>query len=134
MVRITDGDVGELVDYLNGNRKQLWAEAVHRYRSAEQAWLPGDLKRAQTEANEGARRRDHLIEDAAEAWIEGRDVFTMAEAVAGVELVRLGDPLSTVSIRDQRRLAACFTRLGFSSRREWTKGRKRRLVTNWRIN
>ena len=133
VVRIADGDVGELVAYLNGSRNQLWAEAVHRYRSAEQAWLPGDLKRAQTEANEGARRRDHLIEDAAEAWIEGRDVFTMAAAVAGVELVRPGEPLSTVAQRDQRRLAACFTRLGYSSRRKWTEHKKRRITT-WERN
>ena len=131
VVRIVDGDVGELVDYLNGSRNQLWAEAVHRYRSAEQAWLPGDLKRAQTEANEGARRRDHLIEDAAEAWIEGRDVFTMAEAVSGVGLVRAGEPLSTVSQRDIKRVAACFTRLGFASGREWNKNTKRH-TTKWR--
>ena len=133
VVRIADGDVGELVDYFNGNRIQLWAEAVHRYRDHQAAWLPVDLKRAQTEAAEGARRRDHLIEDAAEAWLTGRDVFTMADAVAGVGLLRSGEPLSTVTPHNQRRLATCFTRLGYSSRRKWTEHKKRRITT-WERN
>ena len=129
VVRIADGDVGELGTYLNGSRNQLWAEAVHRYRSGEQAWLPGDLKRAQTESNDGARRRDHILEDAVEAWIVGRDSFTLADAAEGVRLVARGDSATKTGRPDLNRLVACITRLGYSTKRKRVGDKRGRVWT-----
>ena len=44
--------------YLDANRVQLWAEALHRFHAGEEAWLPQSLTEAQTAANRSAVQVD----------------------------------------------------------------------------
>ena len=57
-----DGAAGVRL-YLKNFREQLWAEALHRYREDEAAYLPADLVDAQSEANAGAVQVDEGLED-----------------------------------------------------------------------
>ena len=59
--------------YLDGARGQLWAEAVHRYRAGETAYLPADLIEAQTAANAGAVSVDESLEDEILRFLDGRE-------------------------------------------------------------
>ena len=67
-VNLRDGDPETLTEYLNDNRNQLWAEALYMWAVEErQAWLPRSHKAAKSEANEIARRKDELLENAIDA-------------------------------------------------------------------
>ena len=57
--------------YLDAHREQLWAEALHRYKEREEAWLPADLVAAQTAANAGAVQIDESLEDAVLMFLDG---------------------------------------------------------------
>ena len=91
--------------------------------------LPEDLKPAQAEATERARRRDELLEDAVDRWLLTSPVsFTIAEAAMGCGLV---DPDRTVrlSMRDQRRIGFALTNAGYVKQRIRNEGER---VTMWR--
>ena len=129
-VVLSSGDVGRLRAYLDHNRTQLWAEAVALYKSGEPARLPDELKTAQAEATEWARRRDELLEDAAERWLSAdRDGFTMAEAACGIGMVRERATAITLAMRDVRRLGAILQAHGYAKRRERRDGS---LAMVWR--
>ena len=59
--------------YLDQNRDQLWAEALHRYHAGEQAWLPHSLAAAQTAANFEAVQVDENLEDAILEFLDSWD-------------------------------------------------------------
>ena len=68
--------------YLDANREQLWAEALHRYHAGETAWLPQSLTKAQTAANHGAVQVDEGLEDAINEFLAGwpdGDRFRLAD-------------------------------------------------------
>ena len=64
-VNLSDGDPETLTKFMNGNRIQLWAEALYMWAvENRQAWLPRSLKVAQSKVTEIARRKDELLEHA----------------------------------------------------------------------
>ena len=103
VVRLRAGNVKELSEYMDRNRVQLWAEAVALYREGVEAWLPSALKGAQAEVNELSRRRDDLLEDQLDRWIERQvgEPFTLESAARGVGLVQDGDAPALIPQRDQ---------------------------------
>ena len=105
-------------EYLEGNRTQIWAEALYLYRQGVEARLPEHLKGMQAEATDRARSRDTVIEDAVSAWAWGNDGFTMAELAAGVRLIDSNDKGARLQMRDQHRLGQVLESLGFAKRRE----------------
>ena len=125
VVRLTEGDVRKLTEYLNTNRLQLWAEALALYRKGLEAWLPHDLAVAQAAVNETARRRDDILEDLLEAWLAGgHDGFTLREAALGVGFISSHDDTGvSLPQREQKRLAAALTARGFARKRERREGR-----------
>ena len=98
------GNPALIREYLDDNRTQLWAEALHLYGLGVEARLPDALKGLQFEATDRARSRDTVIEDAVAAWTWGNDGFTMAELAAGIHLIDSNDKGARLQMRDQHRL------------------------------
>ena len=68
--------------YLDANRVQLWAEALHRFHAGEEAWLPQSLTEAQTAANRSAVQVDENREDAINEFLDGwpdGELFRLAD-------------------------------------------------------
>ena len=121
------GAVEALRRYLDEHRGQLWAEAVVLHRSGVEARLQDHLAEAQADANEGARRRDDLLEDALNVWLRTEPVtFTLADAAAGCGLAD-PDRVTRLPMRESRRLGAALRAEGYSSRREREGGQRRTL-------
>ena len=95
------------------------------YRRGDEARLPEALKAMQAEATGGARSKDTLMEDAVEAWIVGRDGFTMADIAAGIGLVDGVGVATRVHMRDQWRIGAALDRLGYTQQRRRAQGGRR---------
>ena len=94
--------------YLDENREQLWAEALHRYHEEETAWLPQSLTDAQTEANHGAVQVDETLEDALLEFLDGW---------SGSESFRLRDVRASLNLRHNNGDAPTDMRLGVELRR-----------------
>ena len=122
VVRLARGNAGAVAGYLDRNRDQLWAEGVALYHEGVKAWLPAELKAAQSAANETARRRDDMLEDAVARWTADRDSFTLAEAAEGVGLIKTQSEAATLAQRDQKRLGAALTVHGYVKRRPMRDG------------
>ena len=128
VIRLKSGDVRHVVQYLEGNREQLWAEAVALYRQGVEAWLPRELARVQSVANEAARRRDELLEDALDRLLpDAGDSFTLASMATRIGLIDPGNSGVGLAIRDQRRLAAALTARGFERKVDRQGGKNVRI-------
>ena len=122
------GSVEALRGYLDGNRAQLWAEAVNLYRVGVEGRLPDQLAGAQADATEEARQRDDLLEDELARWLEtAPTAFTLADAAAGCGLAD-PDRVTRLPMRESRRLGAALRAEGYSSRREREGGQR---LTLW---
>lgn len=127
VVRLRSGNVEAVAEYMDRYRKQIWAEAVSLYREGVQAWLPAALKGAQTEVNELSRRRDELLEDKLDSWLERQagEPFTLERAALSVGFIREGDAATLIPQRDQKRLASALAQRGFAKKRERVDGNLR---------
>ena len=122
------GNPALIREYMDANRAQLWAEALHLYRRGVEARLPDELKGLQSEATDRARSRDTVIEDAVSEWTWGNDGFTMAELAAGVHLIDSNDKGAKLQMRDQHRLGQVLESFGYAKRRRRGPGVQ---VTRW---
>ena len=80
--------------YLDANRAQIWAEALHRYHAGETAWLPQSLTAAQTAANRSAVQVDENREDAINEFLDGwpdGELFRLADVKMAVRPQLTGD-------------------------------------------
>jgi len=105
-------------------RDQLWAEALHRYRSGETWHLaPADERSMAVETE--ARVEADPWEESLAAWTDTCDrPFTMAEALSDALGLKTSSKSSQVTIRVSRILA----RLGFERRRRATLPRAYQYV------
>ena len=100
------------LDWLKGNRDQLWAEALVRYRRGEPWFLTPELEAARDSAAADFARTDPW-QERLEAWLGGvSEPFTTDEAVVGALGLRGGDR----SV--ETRLGAMLRGLGCTKRRE----------------
>ena len=128
-VHLRGGDPAALRAYLEANRDQLWAEALQAHHANEEARLPEALFTQQGEANEQARWRDDVLEDALERWLANApEQFTLPHAAVACGIVE-ADRVARLSMRHQRRLGAALTAQGFRKRRARDAGR---LLMIWK--
>ena len=126
-----DGAAG-VRQFLDGNREQIWAEAVDQYRQQKAAFLPDELKGTQDKVTEQFRKRDDILEDRLAAWLEtehGPDPFRLEAAAAAVwpsksHAMSATEAASHISVPDLKRLGAALILLGFT-KRQTTVNRKR---------
>ena len=77
------GDPAATRAYLDEQRDQLWAEALHRIREkGETAYLPDSLKGAQSELTEQYRAVDEVAEEVIGAWLDANPQAVTANQVA----------------------------------------------------
>ena len=82
-VPCTAGDPAATRAYLNENREQLWAEALHRIReNHETAYLPDSLKGAQSELTEQYRAVDEVAEEVIGEWLAANPTAVTARQIA----------------------------------------------------
>ena len=108
--------VGNIEDWISKRRDQLWAEAMHRYQAGERASLPDHLHNNAATAAEQHRRRDEFLEDSM-ASLALRPM-TLGEIAQHIGLARDEDAAVTVSQRDQKRLGAALSAVGWRKRRQ----------------
>ena len=123
-VTLRGGNPARLRDFLEANRPQLWAEALHRYRQKERARLPDRLKEQQKTATEAARQRDPILEDAVAAWVaKQKEPFQLAECAVGASLAPK-ETVAQLSKSLQGRLGRALRAQGFEKRRERSGGQR----------
>ena len=121
-IYLQGGNPAKLREYLDANREQLWAQAVHVYKDGAEARLPDALIKAQFTATSRARSRDLVVEDAVEVWTANQTQgFTMAECAEGIGLTDASKG-SRLHMRDQHRLGAALDGQGYTRKRERVDG------------
>ena len=124
-------NLGELVEYMDAERSQIWAEAVHRYHRGETAHLPPDLEGLQRDAVEDARHRDVGLEDAIDAYLDTAPMhLKTSEFLVGIGIAESVGNVSKVSSSSQARAAFRALRVrGYENRNVRIDGAvKRRWV------
>ncbi len=101
-------------------RDQLWAEAVHLYRSGERWWLTPDEEAVMEEAQAHYLRSDPW-EELIGAWLSRRDHFTPLTTSEVLDKA-LRKPEGQWTSADQRRVASVLRALGYESRTERDAG------------
>lgn len=94
------------------DRDQLWAEAVHRYKSGEVWWLNREQERLAV-AEQDARYRADAWEDLVAGYLEFRDatnIPTLLDKAIGMGKSEWRQP-------EQNRVARCLKRLGWERKR-----------------
>ena len=78
-----DGDPAKTRVYLDEHREQMWAEALHRVRTGhETAYLPDNLKGAQSALTEQYRAVDEVAEEVIGAWLDKNPQAVTANQIA----------------------------------------------------
>ena len=112
------------LDYIEENRENLWAEAVHLYKSGQTWWeVPGMAKTVQDERRE-ADLWEHIITDYLDKCV-GRHTFSTHEiATKALELT-----VKDLNKQASNRIGYCMKSLGYEYTKIWdrTKKRARRL-------
>jgi predicted P-loop ATPase len=103
---------------LEGDRAQLWAEAVHRFNAGEKWWLEGKLEKLAA-AEQAARFIIDAWEEPIREWL-GDD----KNDVAISEVLRGAIELERWSQADQNRVQKVLTHLGFRLYKANRKGQR----------
>ena len=127
-VTLTGGDVSWVIQVLNEDRKQLWAEALHLFNQGVTAYLPSELKDKQSIATEAARAKDSVLEDSIMAWLANApDTFSLENVAIGIGLADAG-AVAKLSTTDSRRIAGVLRANGYSTKPVRIDGR---LAKRW---
>lgn len=111
-----------LIDELQRDRDQLWAEAVARYRAGEHWWLDTTELTLAAEQEQADRYEGDAWEGPIKTWIEERD----SVSVEDILLICLDKAKATWTPFDKTRVARCLRALGWErfragprTSREW---------------
>jgi predicted P-loop ATPase len=98
-----------LIEELQRDRDQLWAEAFARYRAGERWWLDTKELELAAQQEQASRYESDPWEDLVAAWIEGRESVSIEELLCQC----LDKPKANWAQSDKNRLARCLTALGW---------------------
>jgi predicted P-loop ATPase len=106
------------------NRGQLWAEALHAYRSGERWWIDEDQAEAELFRSE---QSDRVIHDEREELLD--DLLARREAVSSVEVWTEGlhGEAQKFGRREQMEVSRIMQGLGWEQRRTLIDGEQRRV-------
>ena len=128
-VSLTSGDVGQLLAFMDANRGQLWAEALHLYESGQDARLPDWLKEQQREATDAARPTD-AIQDGVERYLEdAHDQFTLEAVAYAIRLIDQPDDGAKITPADQQRIGAALRHFGYQKARRRVGGKLKNVYS-----
>ena len=121
-VVLEGGNVGALIEYMEANRGQLWAEAYERVRRGADARLPDSLKTVQREATDSARYTD-AIQDSIERYLlTAPEYFTLEEIAYSIGLIEGTAKGATITPADQTRLGSALRHCGYQRKRKRING------------
>lgn len=103
------------IDGLEEEREQIWAEAVHRYRTDRKWWLTEEDVIAEAEAAQAARYDGDPWESGIEEWLRARKTATVHEVLEHA----IGKPMGQWSQHDKNRVAKVLKAL------KWERYRSR---------
>ena len=110
-------------DGLEEARDQLWAEAVHRFRTGAPWWLETPQLEALATVEQCARFVVDVWEERVREWLGDRIDVSLSEVLEGA----LGLTLEHQTQSAQKRVVGILTRMGFAKHRPRTReGRKQR--------
>lgn len=114
-VRVTSIDT----DALAHDRDQLFAEALHRYREGERWWPDGDFEAEHIRPQQEERFEGDAWEELIRPWLNQltarcKSGIPARATVAEVAVSALGFTSDRLGTSDQRRIAACMERAGWS--------------------
>ncbi|MCY4240495.1 MAG: hypothetical protein OXD36_01990 [Rhodobacter sp.] len=115
-------DYDQMTEYMDRNRDQIWAEALHRYREGERPHLPPDLNERREVANAPYRNIDDLVTEGIETYLaQSPELET-----EGVEAAKLAEflGLEPKNKRDQMRCAGGLKKAGFTRGRATVDGKQ----------
>ena len=128
MMRVGASTPEHVTEWMEHNREQIWAEAVHKYRHGERPFMTHELELLQKHANTQYNREDDELEDAyATLTVEGHEPVALIPLLVELQLAESRDA-ARKDKRTQKRMAAILTREG------WTKrviGRGHARYTAW---
>nr|WP_255720622.1 virulence-associated E family protein [Acuticoccus kalidii] len=105
-------------DALSRDRDQLFAEAVHLYRSGVRWWPDAAFEAEHIRSEQEARFEADAWEESIRAWLDDKDLITIKQVAIGA----LGMSTAGIGRADQNRIIACMTRLGWSRRNKDSRG------------
>ena len=128
-VTLTGGNVGYVIDFLDANRGQLWAEALALYRSGLDARLPDYLKEQQNKATDAARFTDAILDGVEQYLVNAPQAFTLEQIGYALRLIDGPQDGATLTPQDQQRLGAALRQCGYQKKRGRMKGQLRNIYT-----
>lgn len=115
---------GRVIEYMEANRLQLWAEALDMLNAGIHPRLPDELADIQAEHNETYRSADYILEDKLAMYLKQHGSDLILQKVA--EDLKLVDEAGRLSKPEQARLTDALRLFGYQPR----KGAQGRRV--WR--
>jgi predicted P-loop ATPase len=103
------------VDALCRDRDQLFAEAVHRYRTGEQWWPDGAFEREHIRPQQDDRFETDPWEDAIAAHVETLSRVRVTDVARNVLMIES----AKIGTAEQRRIGAVLIGLGWKPIRDW---------------
>lgn len=110
-VRVAQVDVAALA----ADRDQLFAEAVAAYRAGAQWWPDAEFERQHIRPEQEARFEADAWELAIASFLAGRNRVQVSEVAREALFIET----SKIGTKEQRRIAAVLSRLGWTSVRDW---------------
>ena len=98
----------EVREFVNSNRDQLWAEALHNFNAGREAWLSPDLAEAQASANDKERIANDMLENAVAKALQGAELPITTEEVIQRSGLTGDDPMARLSQNVLRAISDCL--------------------------
>ena len=123
-VTFTGGNVGSLIDFMEANRGQLWAEALDPLRKRTGCTAARLVRRIQQrEATDGARFTDAILDGVERYLLQcARTAFTLEDIGYALNLIEGPHDGATLSPLDQQRLGAALRQCGYQKKRRRIHG------------